>query len=108
MGKSLETSRLELHSMLEEFLGSSNVYFQPPESIKMDYPAIIYDVYRVNQRFASDKQYLGYPGWSVTVVDRNKEVDWISDALETFAYCSVERVYVADNLAHYAFISYYS
>lgn len=108
MGKPLETSREELQTMLMEFLGSSNVYFQPPESLKIQYPAIVYDIYRVNQRFASDKQYLNYPGWSVTVIDKSKEVDWISKALEEFKYCSVERIYTADNLAHYSFIIYYS
>ena len=35
-------SRLELQSKLEELLGSRNVYYQPPESLKMKYPAIRY------------------------------------------------------------------
>ena len=34
--------RLELHEILCTILGSRNVYFQPPESIKMNYPAIVY------------------------------------------------------------------
>ena len=32
-------SRLELQSKFEELLGSRNVYYQPPESIKMSYTA---------------------------------------------------------------------
>lgn len=108
MAKPLETSRVELQEMLETFLGSRNVYFQPPESIRMNYPAIVYDLYRVNQRFASDRQHIGYPGWSITIIDRNKDVDYVSRMLEDFRYCSVERIYVADNLAHYSFIVYYS
>lgn len=108
MAKPMETSREELQAMLQEFLGSEHVYFQPPESIRMKYPAIIYDLYRVNQRFASDRQHIGFPGWSITIIDRNKDVDWVSKMLESFKYCSVERIYVADNLAHYAFIVYYS
>ena len=35
-------SRLELQDTLETILESRNVYFNPPESIKMNYPAIIY------------------------------------------------------------------
>ena len=107
MAKSLETSRLELQTKLETVLGSRNVYFQPPEDLNMRYPAIVYDIYRVNQRFASDKQYLAYPGWSVTVIDQDKEVEWVNTMLESFTYCSVERIYTADNLAHYAFVIYY-
>ena len=107
MAKLLETSRLEFQGMLEQVLGSKQVYFQPPEDMKMKYPSIVYDLYRVNQRFASDKQYLAHPGWSVTVIDRNQEIDWVQKVLETFAYASVERIYTADNLAHYAFVIYY-
>ena len=35
-------SRLDLQTFLEEILESRNVYFQPPESVKMKYPAIVY------------------------------------------------------------------
>ena len=34
--------RLLFHEVLCEVLGSRNVYFQPPESVKMCYPAIVY------------------------------------------------------------------
>ena len=36
-------TRLELQSVLEQTLGSRNVYFQPPASVKMKYPAIVYE-----------------------------------------------------------------
>ena len=35
-------TREELHELLVSVLGSRNVYFQPPESIRMQYPAIVY------------------------------------------------------------------
>ena len=35
-------TRLELQSKLEEILGSRQVYYQPPETVKMEYPAIVY------------------------------------------------------------------
>lgn len=108
MGKLLETSRIELQTKLENLLGSRNVYFQPPESSKMKYPAIIYDLYRVQQRFAGDSSYKRVPGWSVTIIDRNEDVEWIDKMLDSFAYCSLERAYKGDNLAHYSFIVYYS
>ena len=34
--------RLDLQGLLEELLESRNVYYKPPESIKMQYPAIRY------------------------------------------------------------------
>ena len=35
-------SRLELQTKFENILGSRNVYFQPPASVQMRYPAIVY------------------------------------------------------------------
>ena len=35
-------SRLNLQDKLEEVLGSKQVYFQPPESLKLKYPCIVY------------------------------------------------------------------
>lgn len=108
MEKLLETSRVDLQEKLETILGSSEVYFQPPESIRMSYPSIVYDLYRVQQRFANDSSYRKVPGWSVTIIDRNENVDWIYKMLNSFSYCSLERTYTADNLTHYSFIIYYS
>ena len=34
--------RLDLQKLLVELLGSDNVYFQPPPSVQMNYPAIVY------------------------------------------------------------------
>ena len=31
-------TRLDLQSALEEFIGNSNVYYQPPEGFKLKYP----------------------------------------------------------------------
>lgn len=105
MGKSLETSRLELHNKFLDFV--DNAYFQPPESVRLVYPCIVYELYRLNQRFADDKQYRKLPCYSVTVIDKEQDIDWIDVILNSFEYCALERVYNADNLAHYSFILYY-
>lgn len=108
MAKQLEESRLELHEKLCSMLGSREVYYQPPESIKMSYPSIVYDMYRINQRFADDLNYRIMPAYSVTIVDKNEDLDWINNMFETFdKYCSLERTYKSDNLVHYSFILYY-
>lgn len=107
MENSLERSRLKLHEELAQKLGIQNRYFQPPESIKLKYPCVLYDLYRVNQRFADDLNYRVMPCYTVTIVDWSSDVDWIPKMLESFKYCSLERVYNADNLVHYSFILYY-
>jgi len=108
MARPLEEGRLELHEKLIDLLGFGHVYYQPPETIKMEYPSIIYDLYRINQRFADDKNYRLMPAYSITIIDRSTDLDWITKMFETFPkYCSLERTYTADNLVHYSFILYY-
>ena len=36
--------RLELQEKLEQLVGNSNVYFQPPASVMLSYPCVIYSV----------------------------------------------------------------
>lgn len=108
MARSLEEGRLELHEKLCDLLGSRNVYYQPPETLKLQYPGIIYDLYRINQRFADDLNYRLMPAYSVTIIDRSTDLDWVDKMFKTFSkYCSLERTYNADNLVHYSFILYY-
>lgn len=108
MARSFEDGRAELHKKLCTMLGSRQVYYQPPEDVKMRYPAITYDLYRVNQRFAGDTNYRLMPAYSVTIIDRSTDLDWIDTMFATFEkYCSLERTYTADNLVHYSFILYY-
>lgn len=107
MANSLEESRINLHNEFEAKLGITNRYFQLPESIKLKYPCILYEMYRVNQRFADDRNYRMMPCYSVTIIDRTTNIDWVKKMLESFKYCSLERVYNADNLVHYSFVLYY-
>ena len=48
-------SRLELHEEFCNILGSRSVYFQPPASIKLNYPCIVYSISSVNKQDANDK-----------------------------------------------------
>lgn len=50
-------SRLELQSELEKILGSRNVYFQPPASVKIKYPAIVYSRKSIDNNFANNTVY---------------------------------------------------
>ena len=51
-------SRLELHDILVEILGSRCVYFQPPEKVKMNYPCIVYELSKIKSTMADNKRYL--------------------------------------------------
>lgn len=92
-------SRLELQSKLEDILGSRNVYYQPPESLKMNYPAIVYSKSRIDGRKANDSTYSMNTRYDITVIDKLPDNAVIKKLLE-LPYCSFDRHYKSDNLNH--------
>lgn len=100
-------SRLKLHEELCTILGSRNVYFQPPESVKMKYPCIRYSISGVRQLKAGDKQYKSTTQYEIVVIDSNPDSDIHSRILAHFQMCSYNRGYVEDNLNHNNLTLYY-
>jgi hypothetical protein len=99
--------RFELHSILQGILGSVNVYFQPPESVKLVYPCIIYSRGVIGRtEFANDKPYRHQVRYSVTVIDKNPDSP-ILDKMADLPMCAFERHYTADNLNHDVYNLYY-
>lgn len=99
-------SRLELQMKLEELLGSKNVYYQPPETVKMMYPAIRYSKSRIETRKAEDSIYLKNTRYEVIVIDPRPDNPVIDKLLE-LPHCSYDRHYKSDNLNHDALTLYY-
>lgn len=99
-------SRLELQSKLEELLGSRNVYYQPPESLKMEYPAIVYSKSDIQSRFANDSIYSIMNRYEIIVVDVKPD-NVVIEKLLHIPYCSFDRHYKSDNLNHDVLTLYY-
>ena len=66
-------SRLKLQRELEEILGSQNVYFQPPESIKINYPAIVYSRDRIKNDFANNGVYGQGDNYEIITLDSDPD-----------------------------------
>lgn len=98
--------RIELHSLLQELLGSECVYYQAPESIKMSYPAIRYSKSAIRKLNANDRAYSMKDCYQLIVIDRLPDNPVIKKLLE-LPYCSYDRHYVADNLNHDTLTIYY-
>lgn len=92
--------------MLEDLLGSRNVYFQPPASVRMKYPAIVYSLYNIWNTFADNNSYMQKTAYAVTVIDKNPDSE-IVKAVSTLPLCSFDRFYVSDNLNHTTFTLFY-
>lgn len=99
-------SRLELQNLLEFILGSRNVYYQPPESIKIKYPAIIYSRNDIDNNFADDIVYMQNHTYQIIVIDANPDSE-IVDKISKLPMCRYNRHYTSDNLNHDVFILNY-
>ncbi len=98
--------RPELHERLCDILGSRNVYFQPPESVKLKYPAIVYSRSTIDNTHADNLPYLQKIEYMVTVIDKDPDSE-IVQRMSQVPYCRHNRHYKADNLNHDTFILYY-
>ena len=99
-------SRLELQKLLETILGSRNVYYQPPESIKIKYPAIIYSRNNIDNNFADDIVYMQNHTYQIIVIDANPDSE-IVNKISKLPMCRYNRHYTSDNLNHDVFILNY-
>lgn len=97
---------LELQSLLEELLGSKNVYYQPPESVKMQYDCIRYSKKNISSVYANNMKYLMRDCYELIVIAKRPDNPVIKKLL-ALPYCSYDRHYVADNLNHDVLTIYY-
>jgi hypothetical protein len=100
-------SRLTLHEELCELLGSRNVYFQSPASIKMQYDAIRYSLGGKDLKRANDRIYKSMNKYEGIIITRDPDTTIPDKLLAHFEMCSFGRPYTADNLNHYPFTLYY-
>jgi hypothetical protein len=107
----MENKRLELHEILCEIInitepnGDRHVYFQPPESIKMKYPAIRYKLDDIDMKHANDRLYLRTPGYLMTLIDTKPNSKYV-DLILNIPHCRFVNSYSADNLNHFTFHIY--
>lgn len=98
--------RLELQTRLENILGSRNCYFQPPQSVQIKYPAIIYSLGDMRKVHANDGSYRLLTAYEVVLIDKNPDSELVAKIM-ALPYCSFNRFYTADNLNHWVFTLYY-
>lgn len=99
----MENSRIKLQNILEEILGSRNVYFQPPENIKMKYPAIVYTRSDIKNTYADNEVYKQDNVYQITVIDANPDSD-IVKKISKLPMCRYNRNFKSDNLNHDVFV----
>ena len=99
-------TRIDLQNVLEELLGSRNVYYQPPESLKMNYPAIVYARKTIDNSYANNSVYKQNYAYEITVIDKNPDSE-IVNKVSKLPTCRFDRHFKSDNINHDVFTLYY-
>lgn len=92
-------NQAKLQTKLEALLGSRNVYYQPPASLLMKYPAIRYSKSNIMSTHADNVKYSSYKQYEIIVIDNLPDNDVIQKILD-LPLSSFDRHYEKDGLHH--------
>lgn len=104
--KNAVKTRESLQCLLENTIDSKHVYFQPPASIKMSYPCVVYELEDLTPVYADDLPYLLTNSYQVTLITRDPDSCLIRK-IASLPGIRFSRYFAADNLNHYVYILYY-
>lgn len=94
--------RLDLQALLEDLLGSSNVYFQPPSDFMLSYPCIVYSLKDIRASHGDNRPYKLQDEYTITVIDPDPD-STIRDAVALLPQASFDRHFRTEGLNHYIF-----
>ena len=102
----MEANRQELSGILSDVMASCDeepcLYFQPPETVKLRYPCIIYQLKSMTSIFADDDPYRTTIFYDITYITRSP-ISTVPMAFAKRHGFVFDRYYVAENLHHYAY-----
>lgn len=96
----------ELVDLGDEF-GVKKVLFQPPPSVLMEYPAIVYTKKSTYTTNADNKSYTNTRFYQVTVIDPDPDTPLVDAILNKFQMIKHVNNFKANNLNHDVFDLYY-
>lgn len=82
-----------------------HLYFQPPPSVQMKYPAIVYEMSGIHTRNADNRTYLSRKQYTVTAIDKDPD-SGLPDELAAIPTARMSRFFTSDNLNHWVFSMY--
>lgn len=91
--------RTKLQKIFEDILGNKNVYFQPPETLKMKYPCIRYSLSDVDKEFGDNIAYNMTKCYDIICISQDPDNDIVQKILQ-IPMSSFNRHYVSNNLYH--------
>lgn len=99
---------MERRLKLSDFLHTlcDNVYFQEPENIQMQYPAIVYHPDSENRRHANNDTYHLTDEYQITIIDPDPDSP-IRKAFRRAPMVSFVNSFRRDGLNHFVYSMYY-
>lgn len=98
--------RHQLQTELER-LGIKNVYFQPPENVKLKYPACIYSLMNHRTHHADDRPYFARPKYNVQYITRDPDDSMINNLVMAFPTITHNTSFKSDGLYHFSYELYF-
>lgn len=102
-----EERRLQFQDELEALIGSSHVYYQTPENIRMSYPCYVYRRSSGDAKYADDSTYAFRQLYELIAIDRNPDSDLAYKAHHHFPMSRMGAHYEVDGLNHDVVMIYY-
>lgn len=100
----MRTYRDLLH-LLRKAVDHDRVYFQPPENLKLGYPAIVFHLTKIKVDHADDVPYKGAREYMITLVSKDPEPGALEEILK-IPYTTLDSTYISDGMNHFVFTSY--
>ena len=100
------SNRADLNDLFEKILGSTNVYFQPPSTIKLKYPCILYSLDNIDVQYGDNRAYQKANRYQVTLMDKNPDSPY-RERIMDIPMCTYQRHFASDNLNHDVFNLYF-
>lgn len=102
----MEASRLHMQGVLEKVMEDAgeapHVYFQPPESMKMVYPCIVYHMPSIDTIYSNNLPYGHIVEFNVKYITRDP-TSKVPRKLLSLPQNRFDTYYTAENLHHYAY-----
>lgn len=97
------------HKLHEELvsLGAKKTLFQPPPSVQLEYPAIIYTTKSTYTTNADNKVYTGHRFYQIELIDPDPDTPLIDALLNKFSMIKHVNNFKTSNLNHNVFDLYY-
>lgn len=99
-------TRVELDNQIREIQGIHNVYFQPPESYKMKYPCLVYDLDNEHALHADNRIYRRKRRYTLTWIDYDPDCE-VPDLIGEVFNARMDRHFENDGLHHFVYIIYF-